>query len=159
LTVQALNQIIQDRTPPHLTFNVPMENGSVYPMTFERNVISRNAYDSVILMYYPPNTPANARESTQVQVSLHVDDVPIDLAAVVRKLKEDAISSVRPRGQVLSAPPMAPPGPATSGAPRNVQSTADAIQATQGAFGVSAGAASPPPLRSADYIPSQFHQN
>jgi len=113
LKVEELSQILQDRTPPRLIFDVPMQDGTVRRTSFVRNVISQHAYDSVQLTYYPPNALPSAREATEVCVVLHVDEAPFDLAQILARLKAQAIESVRPRGAPRELPVRPFSGPVT----------------------------------------------
>ena len=104
MKVEDLNLLLQERTPNTLTVEVPMEDGSVRRTMYMRNVISRHAFDSVELTYYPPNTPQNARESVEVKADIHIDDLPIDLSAVLNRLKEQARNSLQPKGPPRRVP-------------------------------------------------------
>lgn len=111
MKVEDLSRLIQERTPDPLWFDVPMEDGSTRRCSFKRNVISQHAFDSVQLCYFPPNTLPTAREATEVQASISIDDLPIDLSAVVEKLKQEAIASLRPRRTPVSVAPPPTAGP------------------------------------------------
>lgn len=111
MKVEDLSQLIQERTPSSITFDVQMEDGSTRRATFVRNVVSMHAHDSVQLIYYPPNTLPTAREATEVMEVLHVDDVPIDLVAVIQGMKKKAADSLRPRRIPQSMMPSPSSGP------------------------------------------------
>jgi hypothetical protein len=113
MKVEDLSQLIQERTPPKLTFDVPLEDGNVRRVTFMRNVISMHAFDSVQLIYFPPGVTMSARESAEVQAVISIDDLPVDLSAILKKLTEQASQSIRPRGPVMSVAPPATSGPVT----------------------------------------------
>ena len=151
MKVEELNQLIQERTPPSLGFDVPMGDGRVNHVTFQRDVRSRHAEDCVQLVYFPPSASLSAREASTVQASIHVDDLPVDLSAILKDLKAQAINAIRPKGQILSAPPMAPQGPVLH--PADMASSAS-IGAAQGVFDSAAAIASPPIPRQ---IESEFH--
>jgi hypothetical protein len=114
MKVEDLNQLIQERTPSVLTFEVPMEDGTTRRVLFHRDVISMHNFDSVKLVYFPPNTRPSVRESAEVTIDLHVDDVPLDLPAILKKLTEQAIASIRPRRPVVSQAPVPTSGPVTN---------------------------------------------
>ena len=113
MKVEDLSQLIQERTPNHLTFDVPMGDGTNQRVTFARNVISMHAFDSVQLIYFPPGVTMSARESAEVQAVISIDDLPVDLSAILKKLTEQASQSIRPRGPVMSVAPPATSGPVT----------------------------------------------
>ena len=104
MKVEELSQLIQERTPNVLTFKVPMEDGTDRPVSFQRNVISMHNFDSVKLVYFPPGALPTAREATEVSAVLHIDDVPLDLPAILKKLEEQAIQSIRPSGAPRQVP-------------------------------------------------------
>lgn len=112
LKVEELNRIVQENTPLRLTFEVPMEDGGVQRVTFQRDVISMHNFDSVKLLYYPPSVTSQvARESVQVAYDLHIDDAPHDYPAILARLTAQAIESVRPRRIPQSAMPAPTSGP------------------------------------------------
>ena len=97
MKVEDLSHLIQERTPAYLTFPVPMGDGTYQNVTFQRNVISMHAFDSVKLTYYPAGARASVMEAVEVTAVLHIDDVPLDLPAIIKKLTAEAIESVRPK--------------------------------------------------------------
>jgi hypothetical protein len=105
MTVQDLNLLIQERTPNKITFDVPMEDGPPQRVTFQRNVVSMNNFDSVKLIYFPPNASKSIQEFSAVSEDLHIDDVPHDLPAIIKRLTEKAVTSLKPRGPVVAAEP------------------------------------------------------
>ena len=111
MKVEELSQLIQERTPTTLPLDVPMGDGTFRHTSFQRNVISMHNFDSVKLVYFPPNTVPSVRESAEVMVDLHIDDVPFDLPAILKKLTEQAITSIRPQRPVVSQAPAPTSGP------------------------------------------------
>ena len=104
MKVEDLSRLIQERTPPTLTFDVPMEDGKPQRVMYLRNVVSQHAYDSVQLIYYPPNTTTAAKETCEVIAVISVDDLPVDLSAILKKLTKEAIEAVRPKGAPREVP-------------------------------------------------------
>ena len=105
LKVEDLSQLIQERTPNTLIFEVPMDDGSApRRMVYARNVISMHAFDCVKLIYFPPGQPQSAQEAVQVEATLHIADVPIDLSAIMKKLAEEAVQILKPRGAPRELP-------------------------------------------------------
>ena len=115
MKVEDLNALIQERTPTTLTFNVATEGGGVKQMTYSRNVISRHAYDSVQLVYGPPGATPSSREVSEVQITLHVDDVPFDIPEILKSLAAQAADRLRPRAPIVAARPTAPISPVMPG--------------------------------------------
>lgn len=104
LKVEDLNAMIQERTPKFITFDVPMDDGRTQRYRFERDTQSMHAMDCVKLIYYPPNTPPTAREATQVEMDISIDDLPVNLTEAVEKLRQDAVESIRPKGPPREVP-------------------------------------------------------
>ena len=116
MKVEDLNQLIQERTPNVLPIDVPMEDGNIRRVSFQRNVISMHNFDSVKLTYYPAwATSAAARESVEVSTVLHIDEVPFDLPAILKKLTEEAVQSIRPQGAPRQVPVRPFSGPVQAG--------------------------------------------
>ena len=116
MKVEDLNQLIQERTPTVLPIDVPMEDGNIRRVSFQRNVISMHNFDSVKLTYYPAwATSAAARESVEVSTVLHIDEVPFDLPAILKKLTEEAVQSIRPQGAPRQVPVRPFSGPVQAG--------------------------------------------
>lgn len=113
MRVEDVNLLIQERTPERFTADIPMEDGSTSRVTFERNVISQHAQECVQLIYYPSNARTqSAREATEVQATIHVDDFPrTNLTQVMAKIKADVIESVRPKGPPREVPVRPAGGP------------------------------------------------
>ncbi|MGE5726938.1 MAG: hypothetical protein ACM34G_17290 [Acidobacteriota bacterium] len=141
MKVEDLNQLIQDRTPQHLMLDVPMGDGSTRRVIFERNVISRHAFDAVQLVYSPPGTLPATREAVEVQANIALADLPVDLGAILHKLREEAIVGIRPRRIPRSVEPEVNLGPVQNtgrvyedGSSPTVQD-ATTLQQTQAVFG------------------------
>lgn len=131
LKVEELNQLIQDRTPEFVSFDVPMGNGTTRRCTWKRDVLSRHVEECVQVVLYPPNATISQREAVEVSVSLHIDDAPFDLSALMRKLVQEAIESARPRPAPGQLPVVTNPGPVTHAADA-ANTSADIAQQTQG---------------------------
>lgn len=102
LTVDKLNLLIQERTPMEITIDVPNLNGTTFPATLKRNVLSAHGEECVKLIYYEPRSP----NDLSVEESLHVSEVPFDLPAILVKLKSQAAQLLRPRdGPIVSRAP------------------------------------------------------
>jgi hypothetical protein len=110
MKVEELSRLIQEQSPTEIQFPVQTETG-VCNITYVRNVISMHAYDSVKLVYSPANATASAREAVEVEKDIHIEDIPIDMPAIVKKLIEDAAIMLRPRRPVVAAEPAHTSGP------------------------------------------------
>jgi hypothetical protein len=132
MKVEDLSALLQERTPSTLSFDVPMEDGTSRRVTYQRNVISMHALDSVQLVYSPPNTAPSAREASEVQIALHVDDVPFDLPAILKRLTAMAVDRLRPRAQIIPVPPQRPSGPVVPSSDVNKYSDVQAAFNSQG---------------------------
>ena len=142
MKVEDLSQLIQERTPTYLTFPVPMGDGTFQNVTFTRNVISMHAFDSVKLTYYPAGARTSVMEAVEVTATLHIDDVPIDLPAIIKKLIAEAIESVRPKGAPREVPVRPFSGPVQTassypdgGSAAPDQGSAGQVQAVFGSIG------------------------
>ena len=102
LSVEALNMLIQERTPLEITVDIPNLDGSTFPQVLKRNVLSAHAEECVKLVYYHPKSP----NDLAVEESLSILDVPFDLPAILVKLKVQAIALMKPRdGAIISVAP------------------------------------------------------
>lgn len=104
LSVEQLNLLIQERTPLEVVVEIPRLDGTTFPQTLKRNVLSAHAEECVKLVYYHPSSP----NDLSVEESLSIHDVPFDLPAILAKLKAQAIPLMKPRdgGIVSQAPPV-----------------------------------------------------
>lgn len=88
---------VQRGTPPTIACEVPMEDGSTRRLTFARDVLTQHGDRCVLLQLYPANASKSMREATEVQTTIHVEEWPLDLSAVMRNLVAQAIEAVRPK--------------------------------------------------------------
>ena len=116
LKPEELNLIIQQSTPETLVFDVPVADGS-RRVTFKRNVLSRHAEGAVTLEYSPMGTRLSGNsviDDGSVQASISVEEWPVDLNRILNSLTAQAINSLRPRGPIISVPPVINPRPVQS---------------------------------------------
>lgn len=138
MSVPDLNLYIQANTPQSLPVDIPVEGGGTRRITFERDVYSLLALDSVRLVYFPPGTSQVAREASEVQYVVHVDDMPIDIQAILRQMVAMAVDSLRPRKRIVAVDPGVASGPVTTNKTYegggNSQVDPTSSQQIQGAF-------------------------
>jgi hypothetical protein len=104
MKVEQLNQMIQDNTPTDIPLEIPMEDGSHRRMWFRRDVRSMHGSDSVQICLYPANSTPSVREIAEVEAVVHIEDLPLDLAPIMERLKAQAVDAVRPKGQPREVP-------------------------------------------------------
>jgi hypothetical protein len=112
MKVEDLNLIIQENTPAFLKVEVELEDGEMRQVRLVRNVLSQHAADCVKLIYYPAGTSSRDQELTEIQAVFHIDD-PLYIDSVLKKMKTQAQSSLRPRGPIVSITPPINPAPVT----------------------------------------------
>lgn len=138
ISVTELNQLIQDNTPRRISIDVPMEGGGTRRAILDRDVVSRHVEESVQLIYFPPGTSQSQREYCQIQSVISVEDTPVNLQAVMEKIKQDAVRALSPKGDIISVPPRVKLGavqPTTDygdGSPASVKGTD--LEGSQAAF-------------------------
>jgi hypothetical protein len=162
LKVEDLNLMIQNMAPMELHFEAQTEAGGPRrPMKFQREVQSMHAEETVRLFYFPYGQTLIScmQAGAYVCAAMRTDDVPINLGAILAKLKADATELLKPRDRVVSIQPPLTPGAQTH--PRdqmanNPQTASAAIAASalvQNTFDVAVGA---PLLRESRVIESQY---
>jgi hypothetical protein len=111
MPVEELNLLIQERTPPFL--DVPVDiDGRQYNVRLNRDVISAHVEGCVRLVYQYPKAP----QEIYVYDVISVDDLPVDLSAIVSKLTALAKDVVKPLTKaIVPTPPKMPDGPVTAG--------------------------------------------
>lgn len=132
MTVPELNQLIQDRTPVSVPLDIPIADGVTRRVIFQRDVISMHGFDAVKIVLYPPGVPANAREAAEAQAVVSLNDIPLNLTAVMEKLKKQAIESLIPRAIPESVMPRTPSGPVMAVGTYEMDNSTTATNMTQG---------------------------
>jgi len=113
LTVEELNLLVQERTPPMISVQVQLPGGETkVNVTMNRNVLSAHAEGCVKLVYYHPKAPRDL----YVEEVISIEDIPVDLAAVLERLKKHAEIVLKPSdGPIRSFAPQFPDGPVIGG--------------------------------------------
>jgi hypothetical protein len=97
IRVEDLSLLLQERTPAYLEIEVPFQDGTVKRFRYERNVLSMHAFDSVKLIYSPPGALPSERELMEVETTIHISDLPLNLQEILSKLKQQASFLLKPK--------------------------------------------------------------